>query len=91
MSDKFIKYQYPKLGVFSINKKNGKWTINGWETIDKKAIIIGEDSISYVYNIRQTCFPYSYEGLPYEVKTTIYVGYHKSRLVRWIDNQLSLF
>lgn len=77
MSKGVLMYEQPRKGLFS---RHGKWIKGeGWASIPTESLIIGEDEISYVYEIRKT------------EAGEIALGWHKSRLIKWEATQLSIF
>lgn len=62
---------------------------SGWEIIYKDFIVIGEDRHSYITEFKECIelYPDGIKQYNYFVK----IGFHKSRLVNWVDTQMKLF
>lgn len=88
----FKRYGTPKVGLFSVEKRNGIYSLTtGLEQEIKEYSIIGEDSTSYVYRLQPTDEG-RYVGNKIVRKQFILpIGIHKSRLLKWKTSQLSMF
>lgn len=88
----FFKYDCPRIGLFSVPKKGGKYNLyTGWENNIVKFQIIGEDSTSYVYELKEIEEGIWKGNKVIRKKFMLPIGIHKSRLVRWVTGQLELF
>lgn len=86
----FKKYSLPKKGVFSI--ETNKYYIKiGWINTTEESIIIGETDDCYIHKLINSEHGI-WEGENVKIEKYILpIGYHKTRLVTWLNNQLSLF
>ena len=84
-----IIYKQHREGLFSIH--SGKWGVNGWEDVEEVHAIIGETRDHYITKIIESSIPYWDEMGRYEAHSCTPIGIHKSRFIRWMDTQLSLF
>jgi hypothetical protein len=86
----FIKYITPREGLFLMTTSDYKPGI-GWAKHVEKKMIIGEDSTCYIERFQK--FGYGeWEGDSVIQKNDLIgIGPHKTRLVRWLNSQLSLF
>lgn len=82
----FIPYKVKKRGLFSVHDDSGKYLRTGYKQKIIEVDIIGEDSTSFVYELK----PYARKlfGKP---ECYLPIGIHKSRLKKWITGQVSLF
>jgi len=88
----YIPYATPRSGIFSCEKENGSYTIaNGWEKEEVECLIIGEDNTSYIYQLKETGHGEWVGNQVIEQRYILPIGIHKSRLLKWTDNQLTLF
>ena len=88
---KFKKYETPKLGLFSVCKKDAKYTQNGWENELEEITIIGENDITYVYQLKESEHGEWIGDTVITKKYILPLGVHKSRLVQWLTGQLTIF
>lgn len=92
LPEDFIKYEFPKIGIFRVEKKNGNYSSSdGWEQEEEKQLIIGEDKTAFVYKLKKVSWNESFDGKPVVKSNVIALGIHKTRLVRWLNVQLELF
>ena len=88
----YVPYETPKKGLFNLEKENGSYTLPyGWEKEQIEFLIIGEDNTSYIYKLKESGHG---EWVGNEVIKHRYIlplGIHKSRLIKWTNNQLTLF
>jgi hypothetical protein len=88
----YKKYANPRKGIFLVHKNNGKYSLSdGWENELKEYTIIGEDNDSFVYKLKKSKQGKWVDGEVIIEKFILPIGLHKSRLVNWVDGQLSLF
>lgn len=90
-------YSIPKKALYSqtgneyiVDKKTGYL---GWSIIEKEAIVIGEDEIFFVTELKkhQVC---DTTDSHYGKTVLLPIGFHKSRLIEWLPlpgDQLELF
>jgi hypothetical protein len=81
-------YLHPKKGLFSVHA--GIWQ-NGWLQKEEEAKIIGEDADSYITRIVPSSHGEWVGDQVIERHYNTSLGYHKSRLLRWLPTQLALF
>lgn len=87
---KYILYDVPKDGLFRV--ETGEYDLNGgWIRKEELMRIIGEDDTGFITEIRYSQLGIWDENGRRTIQCTIPVGVHKSRLVRWMPTQLSLF
>ena len=88
----FIKYPTPKKGLFSIEKKDGKYILpGGWEKEQEEVLIIGEIDTAFVYQLLPSEQGQWVGNKVIIEKFILPIGIHKSRLICWTSGQLSLF
>lgn len=66
---------------YILDKETG---LSGWTKIEKEAIIIGEDDTCYITELKEHTVCDTTEADYGETKL-LPLGYHKSRLIRWLD------
>ena len=85
----FEKYELPKPGIFT--SVSNKYTEKRWNGPEVEALIIGEAQLSYIYEVRRfhpdfNCAGYGKpEPTNTDIDEIVYIGFHKSRLVKWKD------
>lgn len=89
----YKQYDQPRLGLFRVEKSPSEYNIlaGGWVTVEESTVIIGEDNDCYIEEIIHSKMGIWRGDKVKEYGYTIRVGPHKSRLIRWIPNQLKLF
>lgn len=88
----YIQYETPKAGVFKIYDDTNEYIPGaGWKQVEKEIQIIGEDKTNYIEKIIYSSIGVWRNEKVINCRYTIRVGPHKSRLVKWIPNQLKLF
>jgi hypothetical protein len=86
----FIKYNYPKIGIFELETNVYKPPI-GWLQKQEEKLIIGEADEMYVYRLQESGHGEWIEDKVVQKTYIMPLGIHKSRLVKWKNSQLSLF
>ena len=86
----YIPYETPRIGIFLIDTEIYKLP-EGWLTEEKEFTIIGEERECYIKRIYESIHGEWINGKVVEFKFINHVGIHKSRFVRWLPNQLTLF
>ena len=84
----FIRYDSPKFGIFSITTSEYQ---NGWVSKEVEYKIIGEDDNSYVTHLLQSGHGEWVGDIVIRKEYILPIGIHKSRLVKWVPGQLSIF
>lgn len=88
----FKKFATPRIGLFSIHKKDGNYLLpGGWENEIKEYLIIGEDNTSFVYKLKPTEQEKWVGDKTIKEQFILPIGIHKSRLIKWTTGQLELF
>lgn len=86
----FVPYETPRLATYRSPGNEYDLNKGGWVDIPKTVLIIGEDEHLYVTRLRNSEHgEWTDEKILY--KYIIPDGFHKSRLIKWEDTQLSLF
>lgn len=88
--DKFIKYPDSVRVLYNMTGDEYKLP-GGWNKIPTETTVIGEDENLYVEEIRESVNHGQVSHLPKGAKYRFTVGFHKSRLIKWLPTQLSLF
>lgn len=85
-----ILYSKQKKGKFRI--ETGEYNpILGWVQKEETYNIIGEDVETFIERILPLSYGMWENGKVRQINTTIGIGPHKSRLIKWLDFQLQLF
>lgn len=84
-----IFYDEPRVGVFNVEAN--VYVKGRWLQKEEEFKIIAEMADKYVTRVRESSTPYWNEYGRYETYFTTFDGVHKSRFVRWANQQLSLF
>ena len=82
-------YIIPKLGIFNVHTDEYKLP-GGWVQKEEEIEIIGETDDDYIHRLFET----EYEDCRkanYKQKYIMPLGIHKTRLLKWLPNQLKLF
>jgi len=86
----FDRYPHPKLCVY--RHPGDEYNLpGGWKDIEKELLVIGETFYCYVTEVRVFTLGYWDECGRYDSTRSDFMGFHKSRFVRWKDTQLELF
>ena len=87
--DNYIPYPSPRLGLFSV----GFGYDENLNCIDKQEefLIIGEESFLYVEQIKKANWGVWVGDNVIPCTDTIYLGVHKTRLIKWLPTQTTLF
>jgi len=80
---RFKQYNKPRTGKFEV--ETGVYLSTGWKRDIVSEQIIGETDDSYVYKL----IPHS-NSIDKEPDCLLPLGFHKTRLVEWVSNQLTL-
>jgi hypothetical protein len=86
----FIKYDLPKFGVFNIDTNEYKLP-GGWIQKETEFKIIGETEDTFVTRLQEGGHGEWVGDVVIEEKYVLPIGIHKTRFVRWIPGQLSIF
>jgi|SRR5690606_12034951 len=92
----FKPYKQPKKCLFKADSGKpiiDKNNLYSWSTIEKEAIIIGEDDTSFVYELKEYTVSDTTDPL-YGKTVLLPLGFHKTRLIKWLclpGEQLKLF
>jgi hypothetical protein len=83
-------YENPLYGIFSVEIVPNEYKLpEGWLCEEREFRIIGECDDSYVTRLQETTG--NEWGVEVQDKFVLPIGIHKSRFIRWVSNQLSLF
>jgi len=85
----YTAFEFPKMGIFSID--SGEWGEDGWINVEEERMIIGETDLNYIEKLSPSSTPEWVGDEVIERKYILPLGPHKSRLVSWVDTQLSIF
>ena len=78
-------YDHPKECIYYVTGE--KYSLpEGWEKIKTKATVIGETELWFITRLMPTTLNH-----PPHTKVVLPIGFHKSRLIKWLPTQLSLF
>jgi hypothetical protein len=86
----FIKYKIPKVGLFNVTTEVYKLP-GGWVQREEKHLIIGETDDCFIEKEQNVNYGLWEGDIVIEKCERIYIGPHKSRLIKWLTCQLSLF
>jgi hypothetical protein len=84
-------YEHPKNAIYRETTNEYDSARGGWISIEKQATVIGEDEHFYVTRTVNTC---EYNFTPNDTikGNFLYgIGFHKSRLVKFVETQLEMF
>lgn len=88
----YTKWEIPKRGLFACMVIPSVYdSDNKPLTQEEEFLIIGEDSISYIYDIRSSDIGKYYNEKVIKVLNPSPIGVNKKRLIKWLDTQLNLF
>jgi len=87
----FKKYPQPLTGLFHILKEDGEYSAAGWVQVETKAKIIGETHLNFVTGWQNLEYGEWIGDQVTTIKKVIPLGIHKSRFIKWLPAQLSLF
>jgi len=83
-------YDHPKKGVFEI--MTGEYQLpTGWLQKEEVFTIIGESDDTFVYQLKASGHGVWVGNKVIKKKYILPMGIHKSRLVKWISGQLTMF
>jgi hypothetical protein len=85
----FVPYETPRLAEYEHPTDRYELPI-GWINEPREVLIIGETSDSYIYELRESSHG-EWKDTRILYKYTLPIGFHKSRLISWLNTQLSLF
>lgn len=82
-------YKTPRKAIY--NSHEGKYhPVKGWLQVEREVLVIGETADNYVYEFQESSCPHWDELGRYTTHYCFAVGFHKSRLVKWVTTQLQL-
>lgn len=85
----FNIYKSPRTAVFRIDSDiYGK---EGWIQKEELALVIGENDVYFIESLYESSQVVWNGDDPVLYRYQLPKGFHKSRLVRWIPQQLSIF
>ena len=85
-----IHYDAPRKGIFACH--TGEYDPeNGWIDEPKELTIIGEKENYYIEREQPFSYGWWVGNTVKTINTTVEIGPHKSRLIKWMDTQLKLF
>jgi hypothetical protein len=88
----FKKYETPRVGLFNVPKERGKYnSLTGWENNIIEVQIIGEDTTSYVYQLKETEQGKWVGNKVVKEHFILPLGIHKTRLIKWTSYQMTIF
>ncbi|MBK9728453.1 MAG: hypothetical protein IPO86_10075 [Saprospiraceae bacterium] len=88
----YQKYQIPKKGIFRIEKNPAEYKLpGGWVRVEVEETIIGETNDTYVTRFQNSNHGEWIGDLVFKRYYTFPIGLHKSRFVKWVGYQLSIF
>ena len=85
----FIPYEFPRLAEYSFDINVYEYP-KGWLTEPKQVLVIGEAKDSYTTELKSSSHG-EWDEKRILLKYILPLGFHKSRLIRWVDTQLTLF
>lgn len=62
----------------------------GWSNIEKEVTVIGEDDTTYIEKLKEHLICDTNDP-DYGETVLMPIGFHKSRLIRWVSDQLGMF
>ncbi len=89
----YVPYPIPKKAIFSAGDDSREYAEPpvGWKYKDEECLVLGETEMCYVTEIITSLTPMWENGVRYNRSSTVHVGFHKSRFVKWLDTQIELF
>ena len=84
-------YSFVRRGVFCLEAEPAKYTAKGWAKVEKEHLIIGETDDIYVTRLLKSSHGEWVGDVVVQRRYTLPIGIHKTRLVKWVTGQLSLF
>lgn len=83
----FKAFEIPKKCIYNLDAN--KYLLGtGWLQVEKETTVIGEDRDSYIEELRPVSDPNKYSN---KKKYLLPLGFHKSRLIRWLPTQIEMF
>ena len=73
----FVAYEIPRMALYNAGFEYDS-KLN-WINIEKEALVLGEDTHFYVEEIKQSEWG------------QLHLGFHKSRFIKWLPVQITLF
>lgn len=86
----FVEYSLPKKGVFHVDTNEYKLSV-GWLQKEEESLIIGETDDLFVNKLIPSGHGEWVGDIVIQHEYIVCIGYRKSRFVRWVSTQLSLF
>lgn len=83
-----IIYDHPRIGLFSIH--TGEWGKDGWINREELRTIVGEEDLWYIEKFQPLLCGMWVGNAVVPTHEIIALGPHKSRLIRWVETQLTL-
>lgn len=84
----FKPYQQVRRGLFSIECESREYDIKtGWKQKLVERDIVGENDFWFIDELKVTTSRFNGKGR----KEILAMGIHKTRLVKWLNGQLSMF
>jgi hypothetical protein len=85
-------YPEKRIGVFRVEKKPSEYRLpEGWVMVEEQRTIIGESNDCYVTRLLKSELGFWQGDEIVTEYSTLPLGLHKSRFVKWLPVQLSLF
>ncbi len=82
-------YKTPRKAIY--NSPEGKYhPVKGWLQVEREVLVLGETDSIYITEIRESSLTHNDELGCYTSQYCFPVGFHKSRLVKWVTTQLEL-
>lgn len=82
-------YDTPRVGLFKL--PSDEYISGSWDHDEGECKIIGETDEIYIEKELPLSYGWWFGNQVKQLNTIVQVGPHKSRLIKWIDNQLTLF
>lgn len=83
-------FKVPKIGEFKVTTDEYDHQEMKWKCVIEQGKIIGETKNTYVIDLRPTEQGEWVGETVVKVQSVLPLGYHKSRLVKWVEPQLQL-
>lgn len=83
----FEAYEFPKKAIYNLDANEYVLGI-GWLQVEKETTVIGEDKDCYIEELRPVSEPTKFSN---KIKFLLPIGFHKSRLIRWLPTQIEMF
>lgn len=82
-------YDTPRVGVFKL--PSDEYISGSWDHDEGECKIIGETDTCFIEREVPLSYGWWFGDTVKQINTIVQIGPHKSRLVKWIDTQLTLF